>query len=114
MLVFGTGRYSACYQDRNIYSNPTTNALIYNTVLPANYARAVVAQACEGNQPMSDLMYGPLYEIEPIPDTAWKFLVAFILLTERGHQQREEGLVVDSAYKQIKFRLLQRVEKERA
>jgi hypothetical protein len=43
--VFGfwTGRSSVCYQRRNINTNPATNSLIYNRILPEIYAYAMVA-----------------------------------------------------------------------
>jgi hypothetical protein len=42
--VFGTGRYSAHYQNRNVNTKPATNPVIYNGDLPERYAKAMVAQ----------------------------------------------------------------------
>lgn len=50
-------------------SQPQT--LIYNSVLPSRYARAMVARSFWGDQTISDLTEGPLHKIELIPDTAF-------------------------------------------
>lgn len=42
--VFGSERYSAHYQMRNVNTNPATNSLIYNCVLLVRYARAMLAR----------------------------------------------------------------------
>jgi hypothetical protein len=43
--VFTTGRYFAPYKRRNVNTNPATNSLIYNGILTARYASAMVAQS---------------------------------------------------------------------
>lgn len=35
--ILGMGRYLAGYQKLNVKTNPDTNPLIYNTVLPKKY-----------------------------------------------------------------------------
>jgi hypothetical protein len=42
--VFGTKKYSAHYQKRNVKTNPTTNTWIYNGVLSSRYAPSKEAQ----------------------------------------------------------------------
>lgn len=49
------GMYSSYHQRRNENTNPATNYLIYNGVLPVRYADAVVAQSYGNNHPISDL-----------------------------------------------------------
>ena len=43
--VFGMGRYSAGCLKKNMNTNLATKVLIYNAVLPAKYARAIVVQS---------------------------------------------------------------------
>lgn len=43
--IIGTGRYFASYQKKNINTIPVTDSLVYNGVLPARHARAIVAQS---------------------------------------------------------------------
>jgi hypothetical protein len=43
--VLGTGRYSACYQRRNINNKPAKTLPTYNGVLPARQATAITAQS---------------------------------------------------------------------
>lgn len=44
---------------------------IINGVLSARYVRAMVAQTCASNQPITDLTYGPFHKMEPITGTVW-------------------------------------------
>ena len=43
--IIGTGRYSACYQKRNIDIKSHINPLVYNGALPVRCSRAMVAQS---------------------------------------------------------------------
>lgn len=42
--IFGIGTCSVCYQKRNVNIKPIANPLIYNGILPAKYARAMVSE----------------------------------------------------------------------
>jgi len=48
----------------------TANPLIYNGILPRDMLEQWWHKVCGSNQPISDLIKGPLYEVKPIPSTA--------------------------------------------
>lgn len=64
--LFGTGKYQARYQKKNI-NLATNHKPFYVQWCPTCkiwYARAVVHNACENNQSISDLTQGPIHKME--------------------------------------------------
>lgn len=52
--IFGKERYSTLYQKRNINTKAATKPLIYDGVMSARYARAMVTQNLCSDKPVSE------------------------------------------------------------
>lgn len=53
--IFGVGRYSACYQRRNVNSNPETKPLTYNLSMQDMLEQGR-HRTCGGSKSISDLI----------------------------------------------------------
>lgn len=69
--MFGTIGYSAHYPRRNVNPKSVTTRLIYNGVLNARYARAMVGTNLMGASSISELAYDPLHKMQPSHNTVW-------------------------------------------